>query len=124
LFALSTESKATVAIQLARFILEITSDIHSISDNVALWDLTFRIDQNNVLGALQFETPSKHAKLQVEGRYYTSSLIASHPTTLESTFYLEFTGNSLPDHAVNTYVHQINRCLRYLTFATPLDVGN
>ena len=61
-----------------------------------------------MLGTLQFETPSRHAKLQIEERYYMSSMIASHPGTLESNFYLEFSGNSLSNHAVNTYIYQIN----------------
>lgn len=119
MFPLLNKSKATVATQLTQFILEIMSDILSISDNVTLWDLAFHIDQSNALSILQFETPSKQVKLQMKGRYYTSSMIASHPATLEPMFYLEFPGNSLSDHVVNTYVYQINRCLRYIPFITP-----
>ena len=119
MFTLLTKSKATVTTQLTWFILEITSDIHSISDNMILWDLAFHIDKNNALSILQFETPSKHVKLQMEGRYYTSSMIASHPATLKSMFYLEFFRNSLFDHVVNMYVYQINKYLKYIPFITP-----
>ena len=79
-----------------------------------LWDLTFQIDRNNIFGTLQFETQDRHEKIQIEGNFYTSSLIATDPTTHEMTFYCELWGSLLLSHTVSTYIQQINKSLRYV----------
>lgn len=103
-----------VAVQLAQFISRVTAEIRSISTGLRLWDLTFRADHQNVFGALQYETRSRHEKLQMEGRFYTSSLTVLHPHTNEITFYYESSGTPFPAHMVNEYVRQIDRSLRYV----------
>lgn len=100
--------------QLAQFIFRVSADIQSVSSGMKLWDLTFRIDRNHIFGTLQFETRDRHEKIQMEGNFYTSSLIATDPTTHETTFYRELWGSPLPNRAVSTYIQQINKSLRYV----------
>lgn len=113
LFAISVQSKALLAMQLALFILTVSADIQSVATGLKLWDLTFRADHNNVFGTLQFETQSRHKKIQMEGRFYPSSYSVLHPHTNEVTFYYEFSGTPISPHTVNTYMQQINRSLRH-----------
>ena len=112
LFALPVQSKPMLAVQLAQFVFRVSADIQSVSTGLRLWDLTFRADRNNIFGALQFETRSRHEKIQMEGRFYTSSLAVRHPHTHEITFYHELSGTSLPADTVDTYMRQINKSLR------------
>jgi len=107
-----------LAVQLAQFVFCVTTDIQSVSAGMKLWDLTFRVDRNHIFGALQFETWDRHEKIQMRGKFYTDSLIATDPTTNEAIFYYELTGRPLPYRAVSTYVQQINRSLRYVQFRT------
>lgn len=101
-----------LAVQLAQFIIHVSADIQSVSMGLRLWDLTFRTDRNNIFGVLQFETRSRHEKIQMEGRFYTSSLMVGHPRTHEVTFYHELSGTPLPVDTVDTYMRQINKSLR------------
>ena len=103
-----------LAVQLARFVFQVSADVQSVSAGLKLWDLTFRVDHNNVFGALQFETLSKHEKIQMEGHFYTSSLTAIHLLTHEVMFYCELSGTPLPDYTVSMYIQQINRSLRFV----------
>jgi hypothetical protein len=107
-----------LAVQLAQFVFHISATIRSVSSNTKLWDLTFRVDRNHVFGALQFETKDRHERIQMQGHFYTSSLISTDPTTRKTTFYHELSGLSLPDHAVSTYVRKINESLRSVQFFT------
>jgi len=45
-----------LAIELAYVIWELSADIKSISQAFRFWDLTYRVDGNNVFGVLQFKT--------------------------------------------------------------------
>lgn len=62
LFALQVESDEMLAVQLADFCFAIVAHIQTVSTGIELWDLTFRVDRNRVLGTLQFETRSGHEK--------------------------------------------------------------
>ena len=100
--------------QLARFVLRVSADIRSVAEGLKLWDLTFRVDHNHVFGTLQFETRDRHLKIQMEGNFFTNSLIAIDPDMNNAIFYRELTGISIPDRAVSTYMRQINKSIRYV----------
>ena len=114
LFALPIQPKSMLSMQLARFVLHVSADIWSIAEGLKLWDLTFRVDHNHVFGTLQFETRDRHLKIQMEGNFFTNSLIAIDPDTNNAIFYRELTGISIPDRAVSTYMRQINKSIRYV----------
>ena len=114
LFAYPIESRSTLFTQLARFFLHVSADIRSVADGVKLWELTFWVDNNHVFGTLQFETRDRHQKLEIEGFFYTNSLIATDPNTKDVIFYRDFAETSVPDRAVFTYMGQIREILKYV----------
>lgn len=106
-----------LSVQLAQFVFRMVADIRSVSTRMKLWDLTFRVDRNNVFGTLQFETRDRHEKIQMEGYFYTSSFISTHPRTNEATFYRRLESEiPLPDYTVREYMEQINESLRCVQF--------
>lgn len=115
LFALRVGSHQMLAVHLAKFFFTMAAHVRAVSTNIKLWDLTFRVDPNYVFGTLQFETRSRHEKVQADAYFCMDSLIASHPLTEDAIFYRELSGLHLPDHAVIAYITQINWCLRDLT---------
>ena len=82
--------------------------------SIKLWDLTFQVDQNHIFSCLQFKTRDRHEIIQMKGHFYTMTIVTTNPTTNKTTFYYEFSGFLLSDHAVSTYVRQINNSLRYV----------
>lgn len=114
LFAIPIQSKSTFAVQLALFIRHICAEVKDVSTSIKLWDLTFRIDDTNAFGTLQFETRVKHDKVHMECRFLSSSMIVSHPHLFDITFYRELSGNALPGDAVSTYLRHINDSIRYV----------
>jgi len=116
LFALSIGSKKMLAVKLAMFVFNIAANVRAISTGIKLWDLTFRVDRNYIFGTLQFETRSRHKKVEAEAYFCTNSLFVSDPDTQDVIFYRESSGLHLSDHAVSAYMTQINWCLRYVFF--------
>ena len=78
-----------------------------------LWDLTFRIDRNHVLGTLQYETRDRHVKIQMEAHVWIDDYAAIDPFTNEVISYQELSGLQLCNHGVSTHMRQINRSLQY-----------
>ena len=111
LFTLRIKSRWILAVQLAQFITSVSADVQPVSSSIKLWDLNFRVDQNHVFSCLQFETRDRREIIQMKGHFYTMTIV----TTNETTFYYEFSGFPLLDHAVSTYVRQINNSLRGTT---------
>ena len=105
-----------MAVQLAHFIFRASGDIRSFLAGARLWDLTFRVDRNNVFGALQFKTLSRHEKIQMEGKFYTSSFTTLLPLSREVAFYRTLSGTPLPTDTVDTYIQDINKSLRCVLF--------
>jgi hypothetical protein len=106
-----------MAVELSQFIFQVSDDIASISTGIELWDLTYRVDQNHVLGVLQFETRCRHEKIQIEGKFYTESRIATNIRTLESTFYLTSgLEGPLSTYVVDELMGYINSSIRYVQF--------
>lgn len=100
--------------ELAQFILKISTDIRSISNGIQLWDLTFRVDRRHILGALQFETRDRHQKIQAEAYIWMDDLTSIDPVTYEVTSYRVLSGLQISDQAVSTHVRQIGRALKYV----------
>ena len=114
LFTLRIKSRWILAVQLAQFITSVSADVQSVSSSIKLWDLTFQVDQNHIFSCLQFKTRDRHEIIQMKGHFYTMTIVTTNPTTNKTTFYYEFSGFLLSDHAVSTYVRQINNGLRYV----------
>lgn len=120
LFALPVGSRSTLAVKLARFIFYVSKKVQSFSNNIHLWDLTFRVDHNHVLGGLQFETQHRHVKVQLEAHFWTNSFFAIDPITHEFISYRMLRGPRISGHAVSTHLRQINDSLKYVQFSTSL----
>lgn len=113
LFILPSQPRSAVAIQLSLFILQVSEDVAAVSTDLTFRDLTYRVDHNNVFGVLQFRSPGKHEKVQMEATFYEKSTIATNPRTLEATFYLTMGRQEpLSTYVVDDLMGQIKRGVR------------
>lgn len=114
MFAFPIRARSTLAIELAYVVWELSADIKAISRAFSFWDLSYRVDSNNVFGVLQFETRSHHDKVQVEAKFNSRCFVNTHPHTLETIFYSEFSDTRFPTNVIHTYKRLIDDSIRFV----------